>query len=140
MPKSTALLAVCFCAGLIGGLISSLLLWLLGSWGLPAMAGVKLAPALTDTWLYPRLIWGGLWAVPYFFSVAVPRVRRHWVRKALWFSLLPTLAMLFVIFPYQMHLGQAGLKLGLLTPLFVIFINLVWGFFTGVFTRLLWGR
>jgi len=140
MSRNSALLAVCFCAGLIGALISSLFLWMIGGWGLTAMAGVKLAPALTTDWLYPRLIWGGLWSIPYFLSVGMPRARRHWVRKALWCSLLPTLAMLFITFPYQMGLGQGGLRLGLLTPLFVLIVNLVWGFFTGVFTRLLWGR
>lgn len=140
MQRNSALLAVCFCAGMIGGLASSVFLWLLGNWGITAFAGVKLAPALTSAWIYPRLLWGGLWGIPYFFSVGTPRTRRHWVRKALWCSLLPSLAMLFIVFPYHMHLGQAGLKLGLLTPLFVLVVNLVWGFFTGVFTRLLWGR
>lgn len=140
MPRNSALLAVCFCSGLIGGLASSLFLWMIGGWGLTAMAGVKLAPALTSAWLYPRLIWGGLWGIPYFIAVGLPRTRRHWVRKALWCSLLPTLAMLFIIFPFHLGLGQAGLKLGLLTPLFVLFVNLVWGLFTGIFTRLLWGR
>ncbi|HKJ05774.1 MAG TPA: hypothetical protein VJ974_09270 [Geopsychrobacteraceae bacterium] len=140
MPKSSALLAVCFSAGVIGGLANSLFIWMIGGWGLTAMAGVELAPVLTSAWLYPRLIWGGLWGIPYFFSVSLVRSRRHWVRKALWCSLLPTLAMLFVVFPYQMNLGQGGLKLGLLTPLIVLLVNLVWGFFTGVFTRLLWGR
>lgn len=140
MPRNSALLAVCFCAGLIGGLVSSLFLWMIGGWGLTAMAGVKLAPLLTTSWLFPRLIWGGLWGIPYFFTISLPRTRRHWVRKALWASLLPTLTMLFIIYPHQMNLGQAGLKLGLLTPLFVLLVNLVWGFVTGVFTRLLWGR
>ena len=140
MPRNSALLAVCFCAGLIGGLASSLFLWLLGGWGLTALAGVKLAPVLTASWLYPRLVWGGIWGIPYFFSVSLVRTRRHWVRKALWCSLLPTLTMLFIIFPYHMNLGQGGLKLGLLTPLIVLIVNLSWGFFTGVFTRLLWGR
>lgn len=140
MPRNSALLAVCFTAGLIGGLASSLFLWMVGGWGLTALMGVKLAPDLTTTWLFPRLLWGALWGIPYFFSVSLPRTRRHWVRKGLWCSLLPTLAMLFIIFPYQLNLGQAGLKLGLLTPLVVLFVNLVWGFFTGLFTRLLWGR
>lgn len=140
MSRNSALLAVCFCAGMIGGLANSLFIWLAGGWGLTAMVGVKMAPILTTSWLYPRLIWGGLWGIPYFFSVSTARARRHWVRKALWFSLLPTLSMLFFVFPQQMNLGQGGLKLGLLTPLVVLIANLVWGFFTGIFTRLLWGR
>lgn len=140
MPKSSALLAVCFCAGLLGGLASSLLLWLFGDWGVTAMAGVKLAPELNAAWLYPRLIWGGLWGLIYFLTVSVPRTRRHWIRKALWFSLVPTLTMLFFIYPYRLQLGLAGLQLGMLTPLFVLLINFAWGFTTGFFTRLLWGR
>ncbi len=33
-----------------------------------------------------------------------------------------------------------GTSLGQLTPLFVLLYNFVWGFATGFFTRLLWGR
>lgn len=140
MPKNSALLAVCFVGGLLGALLNSLFLWLLGNWGVTAMLKVQIAPHLTPAWLYPRLVWGGLWAIPYFLSVGVPRSRRHWVRKGLYLSLLPTLYMLFVVFPYQLGKGQGGLTLGLLTPVVVLVANLVWGFFTGVFTRLFWGR
>jgi len=58
----------------------------------------------------------------------------------LWFSLLPTAAQLFYFFPYHTPFGSMGLGLGNLTALFVLLFNFVWGFFTGVFTRLLWGR
>jgi len=34
---------------------------------------------------------------------------------------------LFVVFPMIAHKGMVGLDLGLLTPLFVIFFNWVWG-------------
>jgi hypothetical protein len=140
MPKNSALLAVCFVGGMLGGLICSLFIWMLGNWGITALLNVRIAPELSAAWLYPRLVWGGIWAIPYFFSVGFPRARRRWVRKGLYLSLLPTLYMLFVVFPYHRGLGQAGLALGMLTPAVVLATNLVWGLFTGVFTRLFWGR
>jgi hypothetical protein len=48
--------------------------------------------------------------------------------------------MLFIVFPYHQGQGQAGLYLGMLTPVIVVLTNLVWGLFTGVFTRIFWGR
>jgi hypothetical protein len=140
MNRTPALLAVCFCAGLIGAFINSLVVWLSGLWGLTAMAGVAIAPDLTPSWLCARLIWGGLWGLVFFLAVAPPRRRRHWVRKGLWVSLLPTAAQLFFFFPHQTPYGLMGFELGNLTPLLVFFFNLVWGFATGIFTRLLWGR
>jgi len=140
MPISSALLAVCFVGGMLGGLSCSVFLWMLGNWGVTALLNVQIAPQLTADWLYPRMIWGGIWAIPYFLCVGGLRSRRHWVRKGLYLSLLPTLYMLFVVFPLHLGKGQAGLALGMMTPLVVVATNLVWGFFTGVFTRLFWGR
>lgn len=140
MPKSSALLAVCFTAGLLGGLANSIFVWAGGEWGLTALLGVKIAPSLKLSWLYPRMVWGGIWGVPYFFTVGAPRYRRQWIRKALLISLLPSAVMLCYIFPNLKSKGLAGLELGLLTPAFVVTANLVWGAFTGFFTRLFWGR
>ncbi|MGK2945725.1 MAG: hypothetical protein ACSLFC_13395 [Desulfuromonadales bacterium] len=140
MQRSRTLMTVCFCAGLLGALCSSLVAWQAGQLGIPAMAGVRMAPLLTPDWLYPRLIWGGLWGLIYFLVVASPKARRHWVRKGLWISLLPTAFQLLVVFPHMTGHGWLGLDLGQLTPIFVFFNNLVWGFFTGVFSRLFWGR
>ena len=140
MPKSSALFAVCFVAGLLGALVNSLALWAAGDWGLTALLGVKMAPNLNTSWLYPRLIFGGLWGLGFFFTVGVPRHRRYWVRKGLWFSFLPSAVTLFYLFPYIKHQGLAGFELGMLTPLLVVIINLIWGLFCGFFARLLWGR
>ena len=140
MNRNSALLAVCFTAGVLGALANSLAAWSFGLWGVTALAGVNLAPALTVAWLYPRLVWGGLWGLIYFLTVNAPRRRRQWVRKGLWISLLPTVAQLFYFFPYHTPFGPMGIGLGDLTALFVLLFNFVWGFFTGLFTRLLWGR
>jgi len=140
MQKNGALFAVCFVAGLLGGLANSLFVWACGEWGITALIGVKLTPVLKLSWLYSQMVWGGIWGLPYFFSIGLPRYRRQWIRKGLWFSLLPSAAMLFYFFPYVQHQGMAGFDLGMLTPLFVVIANLVWGLFTGFFTRLFWGR
>ena len=140
MPKSSALFAVCYVAGLLGALGSSLFLWGAGEWNLIGLIGVNVAPRLSQAWIYPRLIVGGLWGLGYFFTVGTPRQRSRWVRKGLWFSLLPSAFQLFYLYPYVEQQGLAGFDLGMLTPLLIVFSNLVWGLFTGFFTRLFWGR
>ena len=140
MPKSSALFAVCFVAGLLGALASNLFLWGCGELGITSLLGVKITSQLTQAWLYPKLMNGGFWGLGYFFLVGSPRQRRHWARKGLWFSLVPTAFTLFYLYPYVDHYGLAGFELGALTPLLILLANLVWGLFTGFFTRLFWGR
>ncbi len=140
MPKSSALFAVCFVAGLLGAITSNLFLWGCNQWGVTSLTGVNLIQSLDLTKLYPQLFIGGFWGLGFFFSVGIPRHRRHWVRKGLWFSLLPSLTALFYLYPYVYHKGMAGFDLGMLTPLLIVISNLVWGFSTGFFARLFWGR
>ena len=140
MPKSSALFAVCFTAGLLGAVVSSLFLWSCNEWGVTAMLKVNMVQTLNLAELYPKMMVGGLWGLVYFFTVGIPRHRRHWVRKGLWFSLLPSLVAIFYLYPYIYHHGMAGFDLGTLTPLLIVVTNLVWGLFTGFFARLLWGR
>jgi hypothetical protein len=46
-------------------------------------------------------------------------------------SLFPTAVQLFVVFPHAGK-GTAGLELGMLTPLFVLVVNWIWGFTTAM--------
>jgi hypothetical protein len=140
MHRPLHLLAVCFCAGLLGALISGLLLWLAGHFGIFALAGIHLTPKLQPSWFYPRLVWGGLWGLVYFMAVDSPGGRGRWARRGMWVSILPTAFELLVAFPYLQGHGLLGQQLGRLTPLAVFLGNLAWGFCTGVFARLLWGR
>ena len=140
MTRTRTLMAVCFCAGMLGALCSSLVAWKAGQLGLPALLDVRMTPSLTLSWLYSRLIWGGLWGLTYFLAVGPLKSRRHWVRKGLWISLFPSLFQLLFVYPYMTGHGWLGLELGQFTPLFVLLYNLVWGFFTGLFCRILWGR
>ncbi len=39
----------------------------------------------------------------------------------------PTLVQLFIVFPLVAKKGMLGLQLGTVTPLFVVFFNIIWG-------------
>lgn len=111
-------LSLAFTAGLVGGLTNSVVVWLCGAWGL-----TKLAPAFTGPWLVPRLVWGGLWGLLFL----VPLKGLTIPARGLLFSLAPTLAQLFYVFPVMLHKGMMGLKLGPLAPIWVLVFNGVWG-------------
>ena len=140
MNRPLHLLAVCFCAGLLGALLSSLLLVVVAKLGFFTLTGVHLAPRLHPAWLYPRLLWGGLWGLAYFLAVRPVEARNRWARRGMWISILPTAFELVVVFPYWSGHGLLGQHLGRLTPLVVLLANMFWGISTGVCCRLLWGR
>jgi hypothetical protein len=115
-------LSLCLAAGAVGALANSMAVWLLGQLGLPQALGVKLAPAWSAAWLYPRLVWGGLWGLLFVLPLS-----SGWVLRGLLLALAPALFQLFVVLPYWQGRGQAGLELGMLTPLFVLLYSAVWG-------------
>jgi hypothetical protein len=125
-------LTLVFAAGSMGGLVNSLVLWLFGRAGIPAELGVKLAPGLTPEWLYPRLVWGGLWG----FLFVLPIFRNQPFAQGLFFSLWPSVVQLFIVFPYQAGKGVMGLDLGTLTPVFTLFFNAVWGLTAAFWLRM----
>lgn len=125
-----------YAAGTVGGLLNSLAAWLFGAYGITAAAGVRLAPHLSASWLYPRLVWGGLWG----FLLLLPMLRSRPVSRGLLLSLGPSLAMLLYFFPREMHAGMFGLDLGWLTPVFVLFYNAVWGVSAALWLRWSGGR
>jgi hypothetical protein len=116
-------ISLVFAAGCVGGLVNSVAVWVFGELGVTEALGVRLAPALTPAWLYPRIVWGGIWGALFL----LPLLRNSvWIRGFL-YGLGPTVVMLFVIFPEQLHKGNMGLQLGTLTPAFVVFYNFIWG-------------
>lgn len=121
-----------FAAGCIGALANSVAVWLFGDLGITQSAGVSIAPALSSQWLYPRIVWGGMWGL--FFIL--PMLNSRLFMKGCMLSLLPTAVQLFVVFPYKAHQGIAGIELGLLTPAFVIVFNWVWGVVTALTIKL----
>lgn len=119
-------------AGALGGLANGIALWLFGVLGITTGLGVMLAPKLTAPWLYPRIVWGGIWGL--IFLLPVLRDSIFWRGFVLSFG--PTLVMLFVVFPLKLHKGVLGLDVGTLTPLFVIVLNAIWGIAAAWWLRL----
>lgn len=114
---------VLFSAGCVGGLANSLVVWLFGLLAITALFGVSIAPSLTPGWLYPRIVWGGLWGLVFL----LPILNGNIIVKGSVLSLLPTAAQLFIVFPFKADKGIAGLDLGVMTPVFVVIFNWVWG-------------
>jgi hypothetical protein len=112
-----------FGLGSLGGLVNSLVVWLFGVVGINSALNVAIHPTLSASWLYPRVVWGGIWGAMFF----IPKLHKSPWSSALIASFGPTLVMLFVVFPYKAHKGMGGLELGLLTPLLVVFFNYIWG-------------
>jgi hypothetical protein len=121
-------LFIYFSAGCLGALANSLAVWLFGDMGITKLFGVSITPALTPNWLYPRIVWGGIWGILFI----LPILNAKLILKGTVLSIAPTLVQLFIVFPYKADKGMAGLDLGLYTPFFVIFFNWIWGLVTAI--------
>ncbi len=111
-----------FTGGALGALIDSANIWILGQAGVTAMLGISLRPQFTAPWLYPRLVWGGIWAL----LLILPFFRQKTALRGILMSLVPTTMMLVMVFP-EMGMGLLGLKAGLLTPILVLLLNFIYG-------------
>ncbi len=116
-------ISLVFSAGCMGGLTNSLAVWFFGKIGLTGALGVSIAPALSPAWLYPRLVWGGIWG----FLFLIPFLKGKLYLKGFIYSIGPTLVQLFIIFPVRADKGIMGLDLGAMTPLLVVIFNAIWG-------------
>ena len=125
-------ICIYFSAGSFGGLANGLGVWLFGYWGIAKNLGVSIAPALSPGYLYPRIVWGGVWALLF----ALPFMKSKPITKGVILSIFPTLVQLLVVFPLKAKKGYLGIELGLLTPLFVIIYNAIWGIFAGLIIKL----
>ena len=95
--------------------------------GVTSAFAVKIAPQLTAPWLYPRIVWGGIWGALFLLPLLRTRV---FIR-----GLGPTLVQLFIVFPLKAHKGVMGFDLGALTPVFVILFNAIWGLTAALWVR-----
>jgi hypothetical protein len=120
-----------FAAGSLGGLVNSLAVWIFGVIGISSALGVKIAPSLSASWLYPRLVWGGIWGLLFL----LPLMQKRYLYRGLIFSLGPTVVQLFIVFPIQASKGIMGFDLGLLTPFLVFVFNAIWGLAAAIWLR-----
>jgi len=121
--------AFCFSAGAAGGLARAAMAWACARQGLDHAFGVQWSGALSPAALYPRVVWGGLWA----FLFLLPLARGSlWLSGLLW-ALVVTLVQLIVL-PLLLH---ASLHFGLLPALGLLLLNCVWGLVTALLLHLL---
>ena len=125
-------ICIYFAAGCVRALANSLAVWLFGYLGITSSFGVSIAPSISPNWLYPRIVWGGIWGVLFI----LPMLNSKLMMKGALLSLFPTAVQLFVVFPFKAHKGIVGIELGLFTPLFVLFFNWVWGFVSALTIKL----
>ena len=124
-------LSLVFAAGCLGGLLNSLAVWIFGVIGITSALGVKITPPLSAPWLYPRIVWGGIWGLLFL----LPFMQKRFLYRGLIFSLGPTIVQLFIVFPVKASKGIMGFDLGLLTPLFVFVFNAIWGLTAAIWLR-----
>lgn len=122
-------LAVVYTGGAVGGLANSLVFWLCDAYGATARLGVEMHPAFTPAWLYPRLVWGGIFGLLFL----LPYKNRSIFVRGLLYSLVPSLVQLLYVFPFKQDLGWFGVQLGNWTFLLVLLFNAVWGLIAAAF-------
>lgn len=133
----SASLALGLLGGFLGALAGTATVWAFGSTGITGLFGVALGGQVTALDWVVRAWYGSLGGVA--LGVLLPVLPgRGPVARGILFSLLPTLYVLFKVLPLDRGAGLLGLELGLLTPLFVLFFNLVWGVVAGGVLR--WGQ
>lgn len=120
-----------FAAGCFGGLIYCVVMWLFSRYGITHSLGVSLYGSVSPQWMYPRIVWGGLWG----FLFLLPMLTSSIVARSFFISLIPTFVQLFIIYPFYAGKGIAGFQLGLLTPLLVWFFFWMWALATAILLR-----
>jgi hypothetical protein len=116
----------CFAAGAAGGLAAACLLWALGAYGVTGSMGVSLAPPLSPQWLYPKIVWGGLWAQLLLLPIAKSRL----IVRGLVVGLGPAAFELLYRYPVVYRKGLFGTALGAWTPLVLLGVCSAWGIAT----------
>ena len=130
--------AICFAAGVIGGLAVVLFSQVLFGLGLSAAFGVKAPVSMKSPDLYKPLFWAGLWGIPFGLFIKIAWNRLYLF--GLLYFLAPVLA-LYIIFLPMSGAGYFGLQHG--GPLFAIYlllVNLPYGIITALTARAIIGR
>ncbi len=130
--------AICFAAGVIGGLAVVLFSHVLFVLGISATLGVEAPVSLKAPDVYRPLFWAGLWGIPFGLLI-----KTFWGRLYLFgflYFLAPVLA-LFTIFLPMSGAGFFGLEHG--GPKFTVYlllVNLPFGIVTALVARAIIGK
>ena len=115
-------LLVVFAAGCLGALVQVIAMHLATRYGLIHALNVQPSGSLSPYWVYPRIVWGGLWGFVFLLPVLASSI----FMRSFVLCLIPTGVQLFVLYPFYEGKGVAGLSLGMLTPFVVLFFYWVW--------------
>jgi hypothetical protein len=133
----TQRVAICFTAGVIGGLAVVLCSHLLFELGLSAPFGVKAPISFSPPGIYTPLFWAGLWGILFGFFI---KTTWKWLYLfGLLYFLVPLLA-LYIIFLPMKGAGVFGIKQG--GPMFTVYllmVNLPYGIITALVARAIIG-
>jgi hypothetical protein len=130
--------AICFTAGVIGGLAVVLFSQVLFKSGLSALFGVNAPVSLKSPDIYRPLFWAGLWGIPFGLFI---KTAWNWLYLfGLLYFLVPVLA-LFLVFLPMSGAGYFGLQRG--GPMFAVYlllVNLPYGIVTALVARAIIGK
>ncbi len=130
--------AICFAAGVVGGLAVVLFSRILFGAGVSEIFGVSAPVPLKSPDIYRPLFWGGLWGIPFgLFMKAV------WDRIYLFGLLyfLAPVAALFLIFLPMSGAGFFGLQHGgPMFTLYLVLVNVPYGIITALVARTIIGN
>ncbi len=130
--------AICFMAGVTGGLAVVLFSHVLFELGVSATLGVKEPVSLKSPDIYKPLFWAGLWGIP--FGLLIKALWGRLYLFGLLYFLAPVLA-LFTIFLPLSGAGFFGLQAG--GPKFAVYlllVNLPFGIITALVARAIIGK
>jgi len=123
-------ISAAFAGGALGGLVDSFNIWFMGKVGISDLIGLTMKPEFTAPWLYPRMVWGGIWML----LLLLPLLRKKVLLRGCLFSFPPSAMMLFFVLP-GMGKGALGLGFGMVTPIVVIGLNSIYGMVASLWYR-----
>jgi hypothetical protein len=129
--------AICFAAGVIGGLVVVLSSHFLFALGLSATLGVNEPVSLKSPDVYRPLFWAGLWGIP--FGLLIKAIWRRLYLFGILYFLAPVLA-LFTIFLPMSGAGYFGLVRGPRFTVYLLLVNLPYGITTALAARAIIGK
>lgn len=124
MKKQVNKLCIAYAAGTIGALANAAFIAVIAMMGINVIFDMVAFSSLSFGWLFPRMIWGGIFAL---FLLA-PTLGKRWIVRGLLVSIVPTIIAIYAMPVLQGGMTEA-LKLEITLMILVItyLFNCVWG-------------